>query len=246
MDMYPFDEGIIEVWFNAKPGADTPVKVGHRLNKPTLQELLDREKAVNLEIIETGNREEQIVTDDEAATCRLWDKLIDQVKGYKGAADWRPLADEEKSQMRTSHKVMAIRAMYAGSCSVVGDENEVSLGADTWTIRQAVGPDEDAPLFEVLHILREPTESERAKFRKSSSKVSFIRGSKRPRTKIAQDLRAFVEMYDALVQNVVGGTVGGQTFQNCERPQFLAAIDPTWKRLIVQTLMNGLEAALLD
>jgi len=31
-----------------------------------------------------------------------------------------------------------------------------------------------------------------------------------------------------------------------ERALFLAAIDPTWKRLIVQTLMAALEASLLD
>ncbi|NBW18706.1 MAG: hypothetical protein EBR82_63110, partial [Caulobacteraceae bacterium] len=98
----------------------------------------------------------------------------------------------------------------------------------------------------VDHILREPTESERAKFKRNASKVSFIRGAKRPRTKIGADLRAYVEMYDQLVTDVEGGTVRDKGFADSERGVFLAAIDPTWKRLIVQTLMAALEASLLD
>lgn len=243
---YPFDLEFCEVQFNARPGADTPTVVAHRLRKPTIAELVEREKAINLEIVETTAREEQIVTDDEAATCKLWNKLILEVRGYRGAQDWRPLADEEKAAMRPGHKTMAVRAMYAGSCAVEDEGVEIGIGADTWTVKQSIGISEEQPDYTVLHVLREPTESERNQFRRSASKVSFIRGSKRARTRINQDLTAFVKMYDALVVNVIGGTVGGKPFSECDRTQFLTAIDPTWKRLIVQTLMNAVEAALLD
>ena len=62
---YPFDAESVEVHINARPGGDTPFIVSHRLRKPTLIELLDREKAINLEIVEESPREERIVTDDE-------------------------------------------------------------------------------------------------------------------------------------------------------------------------------------
>jgi hypothetical protein len=243
---YPFDAESVEVQINARPGADTPFIVTHQLRKPTLTELLDREKAINLEIVEESAREERIVTDDEMATCALWDKIILQVKGYKGIPQFRALTDGEKASMRAGHKKTAILAMYAGSAQVVGDEDEVSLGANTWTIRQLVGPDQEKPLFTVEHVLREPTESERAKFKRTASKVSFIRGAKRARTKIGADLRAYVEIYDALITDIDNGTVKDQPFHTSDRATFLAAIDPTWKRLIVQTLMAALEASLLD
>lgn len=243
---YPFDADSVEVQLNARPGGESPVIVSHKLRKPTLAELLDREKAINLEIVEENPREERIVTDDEVATCALWDKIILEVKGYKGIPQFRALTEAEKVTMRAGHKKTAILAMYAGSAQVVGDEDEVSLGANSWTIRQLVGPDADKPLYTVDHILREPTESERAKFKRNASKVSFIRGAKRPRTKIGADLRAYVEIYDQLVTDVEGGTVRDKSFAESERGVFLAAIDPTWKRLIVQTLMAALEASLLD
>jgi len=243
---YPFDAPSVDVQINARPGGENPVIVTHRLRKPTLVELLDREKAINLEIVEESPREERIVTDDEQATCALWDKIILEVKGYKGIPDFRALTDGEKATMRAGHKKTAILAMYAGSAQVVGDEDEVSLGANSWTIRQLVGPDQDKPLFTIDHTLREPSEAERAKFKRTASKVSFIRGAKRPRTKIGADLKAYVEMYDLLVTDIEGGTVKDKPLIESERSVFLAAIDPTWKRLIVQTLMAALEASLLD
>jgi len=244
---YPFDAPSIDVQFNARPGASTPVIISHRLRKPTLQELSDREKAINLEIVETSNREEQVVTDDEAANCQLWDRLIVSVKGYLGLADWRELTPDEKATMRPGHKRTAIVAMYAGSAQVLGgDDVEISLAMDTWTIRQLVGTDAENPLYTIDHVLREPSEAERAKFKRTASKVSFIRGAKRPRTRIGADLKAYVDLYDALITDIQGGSVADKAFASSDRVQFLAAIDPTWKRLIVQTLMNAIDAALLD
>lgn len=246
-NLYDFDAPFIEVQINARPGASSPVIVSHKLRKPTLQELLDREKAISLEIVETSNREEQIVTDDDSANCQLWDRLIVEIKGYAGIPDWQPISDQQKMGMRPGHKRTSIVAMYAGSAQIIGgDEDEISLSMDTWTIRQMVGPDADNPLYTIDHVLREPTESERAKFKRNASKVSFVRGAKRARTKIGADLRAYVEIYDALVTSIDGGMVAGKTFKDSERGPFLAAIDPTWKRVIVQTLMNAIEAALLD
>ena len=243
---YPFDADPIIVSFNARPGSDTPVIISHKFRKPTLMELVARDREVNLEIVEISAREEQIVNDDESANARLWDKLIVGVKGYSGNSEWREVSDLEKPTMRVGHKTTAIRAIYVGDCSIYGDANaEVSLSSDTWVIRQSIG-DPEIPQFVIDHTLREPSESERIQFKRSSSKVSFIRGGKKTRTRIGQDLTAFVKMYDLLVENITGGSVGGEDFSSSNRYAFLQAIDPTWKRLVVQTLMNAIEAALLD
>ena len=245
-NLYPLDAEYIEVAFNARPGADRPVEVGHRLRRPTLLELQTREHETSLEIVETNAREEQIVTDDETANVNLWNKLILSINGYRGISDWKPISDQEKALMRPSHKTKAIQAMYLGTASVMAEEDEISLGSDTWIIRHLIGPNPEMPAYEIRHVLREPTETERLKYKRSASKVSFIRGAKRPRTKITQDLNAYVQIYDQLIQEMHGVTVQDKEWGQLDKSAFVAHLDPIWKRMVVLTLMNAIEAALLD
>lgn len=257
-ELYPLDYTNHEVAFNARPNSEKPLIVYHRLRRPTLGELQDREKMLSLELVENG-REEQIITHEEAANANLWDKIVTDVKGYKGFDDWAPLGPQEKASVRPSHKSMAIRAMYLGSASIVSEEDEVSLTANNWTVRHVIGADPDNPLYEIFHTLREPSQIEQEKFKRTASKTSFIRGAKTPRTKIAQDLRAYVELYDALILGVSGATVGGKVWEGSyaqthvgavveshDKQGFISAIDPVWKRMVVQTLMSTIDAALLD
>lgn len=246
-DLYPFDPEFIEVSFNAMPGADEPVIVSHRLRKPTVAQMLEREKSVQVTIRELTSREEHIEVTEEDANTALWNDIAVAVKGYRGKSDWADLTPLDKQVMRAAHKQAAIRAMYSGSVSIVGSENEVSIGGDEWTVRQSIGPDPDNPRFVVDHVLREPGEAERSAFRKRASKVSFVRGSRRPQTKITVDLGAYIQLYDSLIVDVRGATVGGEPyFPEGAKSAFLAAIDPTWKRQVIQKLMDAIEAALLD
>lgn len=244
--LYAFDEDS-EVPINARPNSETPLIVYHKLRKPTLQELTERESQIVYEMIEINSREEEMKTDDDVANGKLWDKIILQVRGYRGADDWRELTDEEKAAMRPGHKSTAIRAMYAGTCEVEGDEDGVSIGPDTWTVKQEIGLTKGDPDYIVRHILREPTEAERSKYKRSASSTSYIKGAKKARVMVRTNLRAYVELYDALMVVVDHGTVAGQAYLGAEnRAQFLAAIDPIWKRQVIQTLMSSLEAQISD
>jgi hypothetical protein len=246
-NFYAFDADFFEVPFNARPTSDKPLIVYHRLRKPTLAELLDRESQINYEIVEISSREEEIRTDDETANARLWDKIAVAVMGYKGLDGWRELTAEDKAAMRPGHKSTAIRMLYAGSFEIEGEEDGVSIGADTWTVRQEIGAKEE-PDFVVMHILREPTEAERSKFKRSSSTTSYVKGAKRQQVRIRTNLRAHMELYDALIQNVVGGTVNGRglTDDNGFRGEFIPAIDLVWKRQVIQCLMSTLEGQISD
>src|SRR5262245_333988 len=105
--LYAFDAEHYEVSFNARPNAENPAVVRHRLRKPTLAELIEREGLINYELVELNQREDEIRADDETANARLWDKIALAVKGYRGAGDWRELTPEEKAAMRPGHKVTA-------------------------------------------------------------------------------------------------------------------------------------------
>lgn len=242
--LYPFDLEFIAVSFNARPSGDKERLVHHRLRRPTFDELNEREGQVKYEMIALTSSKDELQTDDESANIRLWNKIVVAVRGYSGADDWRELSDEEKAQMRPSHKVMAVRGMYAGSCELEGDPDYVPIGPATWTVRQSVGANEDRPDYVVRHTLREPTEAERMKFKPSTT--SYVRGARKLRVQVTTRLKPYAELYDALIERVEGATVSGRPFGGENRAQFLAAVDTMWKRQVVQCLMSALEAQLLD
>lgn len=244
--LFAFDENEHEVSFNARPNAENPTIVYHRLRKPTLAELIEREQQINYELVEVNSREEEIRADEDVANARLWDKIILAVKGYRGIDDWYEPTAEEKAAMRPGHKIMSIRALYAGDYKIEGDEDGVSIGADLWTVRQEIGPNADAPDYVVRHQLREPTEAERIKFKRNSSATSYVKGAKKTQVRVRANLKAYVELYDALIEFVSNATVGGKEFGGNNANAFLAAIDPMWKRQVIQCLMNNLEAQLSD
>lgn len=246
-DLFQFDDNEIIISFNARPGAETPQIVYHKLRKATLQELIEREQQSKYEVIEMTSREDEIYSDDDIANARLWDKIAVAVKGYRGNPDWLELTDGERARMRVSHKTKAILALYAGFCEIESDEEDsVSIGADIWTVRQNIGIKKMQPDYIVRHTLREPIEAERAKFKRSSSSTSHVKGAKKSQVRVRTHLKAYVELYDALIVSIDDATVHGNLFGAENRAQFLAAVDPVWKRQVIDCLMANLEAQLSD
>src|SRR5262245_26759735 len=111
--LFAFDDNEIIVSFNARPGAEKPQIVEHRLRKPTLQELIERESQIKYELVEMTSREDQIESDDDFANSRLWDRIALEVRGYRGNPDWMELSEGDRARMRAGHKTKAITAMYA-------------------------------------------------------------------------------------------------------------------------------------
>src|SRR5262249_61941124 len=114
-NLYAFDADSFEVAFNARPNAENPAVVYHRLRKPTLAELIEREGQIKYELVEVNQREEEIRTDDETATARLWDKLILAVKAYRDAPGCRELSPEEQTAFRHVLTMIAVHALSASS-----------------------------------------------------------------------------------------------------------------------------------
>lgn len=241
---YPFDAKNRAVQFNGKPNAETPVIITHTLRKPTLPELLEHEQQTVRQVQEVAKNEDRIVIDAEKANGNLWDKLVVTIQGYRGFEEAREPSVEEKKQLRASHKSTAFTAMYDASVELEDTQDGLGLSGDKWRIKHGIGPNE-TPDFIVYHILREPTEDERNKFRRATNQQSLIRG-KKTTIKLSATLKAHVELYDELLDGIEGGTVNGQEYAPERRAEFLREIDPLWKRQVVGCLMESLEAALLD
>ena len=258
--LYPLDRA--EFTIEIKAGKHT---LRHKLRKPTLSELIERENDSFYETEAVSDSEEKVNAEDEAANGRLWNKIAVSVQGYKLHRDdptpqdaFVAVSDQYRAAIPASHKATAVRGLYQFTTEIetTGDEDGFVLSGDTWTIKQTIGGADD-PAYIIRHILNTPTEAQRREFRRKASDVRFSKGSKRIKTKVVTHLRAHVELYDALMQGVEGVTVeNGAHFNAMESGSNIkptirhdalkGLIDPIWKRSVIDTLMREFEAGLSD
>lgn len=252
---YPLDQQ--EITVNIKAGGQV---LSHKLTRPTLAQLIEREERTPIQSVSVSDTEEAIAgdSDDETANAKLWDEIATEVKGYRLASEpaeavnnWRTTA-ELKKYIPPSHKSGAVRAMYQSSVEMEKDEGEgFTLGEQEWTIKQTFG-DPDFPAYLIRHVLRTPTEGERREFKRKATEVRFGKGSRKQTTKVLTKLKAYVEMYDLLIVSISGATMNGQTWESYHAPNvaglggFVAAVDPVFKRQIVDCLMKEFDARVSD
>lgn len=250
--LYPLDQTEFEIEIVAGKHI-----LSHKLGKPTLTQLMERESQSHYETEAISNEEERVSADDEMANARLWDAIATGVKGYRvnkadgsPVGDWRPLTDELKRAIPATHKAAAVRGMYQFTCETEtgGDDEGFTLAAEDWTIKQTFG-DADFPDYVVRHILRTPTENERREFKRKSSDVRFSKGQRKLKTKVVTHLKAHVELYDLLTTDIQGATwdSGSATNHQVKMDKVdLKIIDPIWKRSVIDCLMREFEAGLSD
>lgn len=253
--LYPLDQKEIEVAIVA--GKRT---LGHKLTRPTLAQLVEREGQIHYESESISDSEERINSDDEPANARLWDACVVSVRGYRlGRADthpvemWREMTPELKAAIPSAHKAAAIRGLYQSACEIERDDEDegFTLGADAWTIKQVFG-DPDAPQFVIRHVMRTPAESERREFKRRAAQISFSKGQKRQKTRVTTNLKAHVELYDALLTELQGVNFDGQTWETFtakikdQMGAMVSAVDPIWKRQVIDCLMRSFEASAQD
>jgi hypothetical protein len=211
--------------------------------------------------------------DDEPANVYLYDKILLAVKGYamkpgEKASDEEISADSEidsvlgKKTVRelipSSHKATAILGMFPSKFEVeVGEDGEEDFtfalgGGREWTVKQEIGgrvKQEDGslskPNFEIRYTFREPTESERKKFRTQAFSAIMTRDPKTGTTKERRStmLRVIRDLFDNLIVSIEGATVGGKEI-NVAQKEALALIPSDFKKGSVIRLFNFLEADL--
>lgn len=236
-NLYDFTQTEIIIPINVRPGGRALI-VKHKLRKPTFAELEARDKKQTAESITKGN-EEFIEGAGSGPDLELWDKLALWVHGYgipdvQATADgWVEVSPVAAKLIPHAHKLAAVRALHESDYELLSSDDEISdvfvLGATESRVRQTIGN------YEIVHTLREMSESERVEFEKRSVKASFLRGKgKDIRTRIQPNLKAHVELYDKLFTSVEGATGGKE------------AIDAIFKRGVVNAVMSAQTAILQD
>ncbi len=245
---YPFDRNRFEVKILAVPANPKAVPgdkdfepkfVHHALRRPTVPEVLAWEKSQSMhEQMDINKKETRIVTPDDQGNIDLWNLLILEVKGYQfkdaQGTDWRPADDYIKAKMPVGHKLAAVYGLYLSETSIKEDEADgVIFDQQLWTIEQRIGTESDHYL--VTHVLREPDEKEVRKYRRNHTSQIQLKGGKN-HTKVVSNLKVDIDTYDLLVQRIEsGGREAGKE-----------AIDPIFKRKVVDALMDRLDGTIQD
>ena len=227
--LFPLDQSEFEVAIQT-----SSLTLWHKLRRPTLAELIERDQQTPYETEEVSSGEDRLNVDDEGPNAKLWDKIAVGIKGYRGqgliANAWYAPNSDIAALIPAGHKSAAVRGLYNTQFEVEQEEGEgFALGGGVFTVKQTFGD------YTIRHTFRAPTEGERRDFRRKANETRFARGSRKIKTKVLTNIKAYVELYDKLIENVEGVTGGGA-----------AQIDPVWKRGAVDCLMRSFEASLSD
>jgi hypothetical protein len=249
-NLFRFDEAELYSKINVRPEAAKPAYVIYKLRKPTVDELTEWSKSATYQTTEVNKRENESRYDDTAANVKLFNKIALAVKGEFGSAptDFRALTDEQKERVKVDHKVAAVRGLYSSVCEIeYGDEeqelDQAIFGGQEWRVKQQIGQ------YTLIHTLREPTEQERLKFNRTRVNTTNLAGARKQQYTTRTNLKAYAELYDAVIVKVEGGTVGGHEMSDSRavpRDKFIAQIDPVYKQLVVQKFMAAIEAEYQD
>lgn len=253
---YPFDQNEFNIPITIKFSDSKSLTITHKLTRPQMPDLLERESQSTTEMEEVAPNEDAFHTDTEGANAKLWDKVAKQVQGYKLAGfskdDWLDVTPEVAAKIPSGHKNAAISGIYAARCIVERESDDgFNLDGESYVVRQEIGAGDD-PAYIIRHTLRQPTESERREYDKSAGKASQVFGSRKRKIRFRTNLKAEVALYDKLVERVDGGTVRGETWDTYTAESkeqlggFVATIDPILKRQVVQALLSSLSASLSD
>ncbi len=272
--VFQMDAEPIKVKINVFSSTDKTQNVTHTLRKPTFAEEEARERMSALYITEAGRIDGSDATsmslDDEKGTLRIYDKIALSVQGYALEPGQKPTEEDipvdtvltvngEEKTVRDlipiSHKGAVINGMFPASYELDfgGEEFYYSLGGSReWKIVQEIGGKfkrEDGTLspadYTIRHILREPTQEERKKFRTQAISAVTLRTTSGNKDRRSTNLRVVADLYDALVQTIDNATIDGKTIDARDKKQ-LEKISATFKKGVVIRLMNFLEADLSE
>jgi hypothetical protein len=220
------------------------IKVIHRFKRPTQQQEAEyNRRAVYQERISTNGKISDQQSDAGAAKLWLWDGIAESISGYPGLEDQTPVTPEIAVKMRSTHKDLAIEALFECDAEVLPEESVATFDDAVWMVRLKLGNPE-YPYLTLRLRMREWTEKERTRFEKSNGISSSEQQGKTRLTKTAVNQAAHVELFNALLVSVdveEGGswdkvTVNGGTFAEQGPEAFAAAFLGEWKMEVTSAL----------
>jgi hypothetical protein len=208
------------------------VDVSYELRLATLPELKEKESNQPYRSVNSGNEEEQVLSDLSGKTdVVLFDKLVVSTTGYgTNVAPGQSPEERAKSlkAIPTRHKAPVVQAVTKVTSEVIYDD-EPEPGAFVWTedqkfrVRTEVG---DTGNIVVYFNVRELSQREMERY-DGATKFFIEKGGKKPITKITVDVEPGVAIFDAIAESA----------ENTITP--LKDIPPSVKRSVVDAVVAG-------
>lgn len=256
---YEFNNSPLTITLTHSPDTPHSYKTSHRLRKPTVDEW--KEWSLNIKRTRRYSSPAEIAEynarkgEDEEAATEIWspfyseweankqfyNKLILEIAGAKLDKDddfptdqFRELDPEIIENLRLEIKNSVITKLYRCYCDV---EKPATSDNDGQRIYQNINFKSSS--FDVIHILRKPSEDENYTFRTNIVSGSFSTDEEgKEIIQLKLNLSTAVEFYDNLLINIENATVGGQMFSDETRGAFLEAINPVYKLRILEPLFD--------
>lgn len=233
--------------------AGRAVAVKHVFRPPSALEWIEFDKTLHARV-----EEEKDVTrlDDhvEEAAEALWEKCIARVDGY--ARGGRSISDEFpetacpatlkpegkevvhtcwRAKIPLQHKLGGVRGLSQVGIHEPEEEQAYEFNAESVLVILEAA--RNGEIFaDLTHRLRRPTPEEAKAFSRLQRSTVFVRGSRTPTALLPSKLKEMVELYDKLVLEVGGYSVGGETITS--RVLAIEAMDALHKRAAVEALFQ--------
>lgn len=234
--LYSLDEPTTTVAIDADG-----IELFHRIGRPTLQHLIDRDNQAPQRTKALGDGMNRIFnTDALQANANLWDKYATEVKGYEWEGiepeHWIKMTPELAAAIPFEHKSQAIVALYEATYELEKPKGRgFVLGATTFRVSQTFGP------YVIWHVFKTPSHGDRRKYSLNASETQYKPGSRNIETTTYNRLKTHVEVYDSNFDHLEGVT--GRDSSIAIRKDL---VDPLWKRAAVECLMGHFDASLRD
>jgi hypothetical protein len=269
---FPLDVTKVEVDIDVSTSPKVQKILTARMTRPEKGDLVKREAMTVTEIVEATATEEKIDSDEERGNAWLFDRIVTEIKGVRlpgeperAAEEFRPADENILGLLPDSWKSKFVTGMYSKVKAEIFEAEEIGVligGSAAIPVDLRFG-DEDNPFQVIRFDVPEPQETERRKYQKDSVELRQPKGSTKSRNRIVMHLDASIKYFDLLMRRPEADirsmdeatrvTVTDVTFEQAKRSanpyaldQFLAAIDPIYKRMVVNEAMSKYNAKVSD
>lgn len=205
-------------------------RFAHTLRRPTPAEIFERDAELqsDIPIAKDGSFSMPDPTASEDVDAKYYDRLLVGADGYS-------------SDVPASHKAAAFQGLYMREIYI---DDEADPFADEVRVIEEIGQG-DEPDWTIVHVMRQPTESELKRYRRRSSQGEIKPGKRGKQRFVSRStLKNSVEHYDLWVQNVLG--VRLDKTPDADVPARVATVDPLIKKQVVGVLVDAIAGSLLD
>jgi hypothetical protein len=244
---------------NIAPAHEEAVWIYNKLRRPTIPELLTREKDSTTETKPVAGGESIIITNDRAANISLFKKICLSVQGHTSDNQEQEASEALFKSLTSGWMNKAIVGLYAGAARLRWNREMAFVDSDQ---NQALYVDhefgtQELPDYVITWKFKKPDEIVMADFRLNSMKVSTGGGGRRAKSKLITDLAVAMRTFKELLDGVEGAVLAvpkgdGEegfnfiTYSADTRDEFIANVDPVLQRDAVQVVMDYMEGQLQD